>query len=99
MSPNSGWKRINKVAPNLILDLLAPLLSYGFHLLSLKKADGIGLDKPGKPSYDSPSSFRVIVLLQTISKILERIMNGRLWCVVRLTGFPNPHQCGSLAGL
>ena len=97
--PNSIWKRVHRVAPHLIHDLLAPLVIYGSHPLTLKRADGIGLDKPGKPSYDSPSSFRVIVLLQTFSKILERIMNSRLSCVAQATGLLNPHQCGSLAGL
>jgi len=67
MTPNSVWKRVHRVAPHIILDLLAPLVAYGSHPLTLKKADGIVLDKPGKPSYDSPSSFRVIVLLQTFS--------------------------------
>ena len=99
MTPNSVWKRIHRVAPHLIQDLLAPLIAHGCHPPALKTADGIVLDKPGKPSYDSPSSFRVIVLLQTFSKILERIMNSRLSCVARLAGLLNPHQCGSLAGL
>jgi len=62
-------------------------------------ADSIVLDKPGKPSYDSPSSFRVIGLLPTFSKILERIMNSRLSCVARLAGLLDPHLCGSMAGL
>ena len=62
-------------------------------------ADGIVLDKPGKPSYNSPSSFRAIVLLQTFSKILERIMNSRLSCVAPVARLLNPHQCGSLARL
>jgi len=97
--PNSVWKRVHRVAPHLIYDLLAPLVVYGSHPLKLKKADGIVLDKPGKPSYESPSSFRIIVLLQTFSKILERIMNSRLSCVARATGLLNLHQCGSLAGL
>jgi len=57
------------------------------------------LAKPGKPSYDSPSSFHVIVLLQTFSQILERIMNSRLSSVARATGLLNLHQCGSLAGV
>jgi len=87
------------VAPHLIQDLLAPLVAHGFHPPALKMADGIVLDKPGKPSYDSPSSFRVIVLLQTFSKILERIMNSRLSCVARIASLLDPHQCGSLAGL
>jgi len=75
MTPNSVWKSIQWVAPHLIQDLLAPLVAHGFHPPALEMADGIVLDKPGKPSYDSRSSFRVIVLLQTFSKIPERIMN------------------------
>jgi len=39
------------------------------------------------------------VLLQTFSKILERIINSRLSCVAGVAGLLNPHQCGSLAGL
>jgi len=74
-------------------------VTYGSHPLTLKRADGIVLDKPEKPSYDSPSSFRIIVLLQTFSKILERIMNSRLSGVARATGLLNLHQCGLLAGL
>jgi len=63
MTPNSVWKRMNRVAPHLIHELLKPLVAYRSNPLTLKRADGIVLDKPGKPSYDSPSSFRVIVLL------------------------------------
>jgi len=97
--PNSVWKRVDKVAPHLIQDLLSPLVAYGSHHLTLQRADGILLDKPGKPSYDSPSSFRVVVLLQRFSKIGERIKHSRLSCVARATGLLNQHQCGSLAGL
>jgi len=96
---NSVWKRIHRVAPHLIHDLLAQMVAHGFHPPALKMADGIVLDKPGKPSYDLPSSFSVIVLLQTFSKILERIMNSRLSCVAHVTGLLNPYPCGSLAGL
>ena len=98
-TPNSVWKRIHRVAPHLVHDLLAPLVAHGFHPPALKMADSIVLDKPGTPSYDSLSSFRVIVLLQTFSKILERIMNSRLSGIPRVAGLLNPHQCGSLAGL
>jgi len=61
--PNSVSKTVHRVAPHLIHDLHTPLVVYGSHRLTLKRADGIVLDKPGKPSYDSPSSFHVIVLL------------------------------------
>jgi len=98
-TPNSVWERVNRVAQHLIQDLLAPLVAYGSHPLTLKMADGIVLDKPGNPSYNSPSSCRVIVLLQTFSKMLERIMNPRLSCMARATGRVNPHRCSLLAGL
>ena len=90
--PNSVWKRVHRVAAHLIHDLLSPFVINRSHPLTLKSADGIVLDKPGKPSYDSPSSFRVIVVLQTFSKILERIINSRLSCVARATRILNPHQ-------
>ena len=99
MTPNSVWKRIQRVAPHLIHDLLAQLVAHGFNPPALKMADGIVLDKPGNPSYDSPSSFRVIVLLQPFSKIRERIMNLRLSFAACLAVLINPNQCGSLAGL
>jgi len=99
MTPNSVCKRVHRVAPHLIQDLLAPLVAHGFQPPALKMADGIVLDKQGMPSYDSPSSFRVIVFLQTFSKILERIMNSRLSCVARVAGLLDLHQCGFLAGL
>jgi len=98
MTPNSVWKNINKAVPDLIISFLSPLVSHGCHPPSLKRADGIVLE-PGKPSYDSPSCFRVIVLVQTFSKILERIMNSGLSCVARVVGLLNPHQYGSQAGL
>ena len=54
MTPNSVCKRVHRVAPHILLDLLAPLVAYGSHPLTLKKADGIVLDKPGKPRTTPP---------------------------------------------
>ena len=65
----------------------------------MKMANGVVLDKPGKPSYDSPSSFRIIVLLQTISKVLERIVASRLSAIARYVGLLHHNQCGSLPSL
>ena len=61
-------------------------MAFGYHPLSLKTANKVVLNKPGKASYDSPASFRIIVLLQTISKILERIMTVRLSAIARSKG-------------
>src|SRR5205807_7735155 len=59
--PYSVWKVVHLTAPRLLTDLLNPPLRFGYHLASLKRANGVVLDKPGKPSYDSPASFHIIV--------------------------------------
>jgi len=97
--PYSVWKQVNKINPTILLHILAPLVLLGYHPASLKSSNGVVLDKPGKPSYESPSSFRIIVLIRTISKILERIIAARLLAAARIRGLLHPNQCGSLPGL
>jgi len=65
----------------------------------MKMANGIVLNKPGKPSYDFPASFRVIVLLLTVSKILERVIVFCLSLIARLLKLVDHNQCRSLHAL
>jgi len=97
--PYSVWKRVNHINPAIIDELLSPLVAFGYHPPSLKTATGVVLDKPGKAFYDSPASFRIIVLLKTISKILERVMTVRLSAIARSKGLLHPNQGCSLPGL
>ena len=97
--PYSTWKQVNKINPSVLLDTLSPLGSLGYHPASLKGSNGIVLDKPGKPSYKSSTSCRIIVLICTFSKILERIIASRLLLAARSRGLLDPNQCGSLPGL
>jgi len=83
----------------IIFELLSALVAFGYHPPSLKTANGVFLDKPGKASYDAPASFRIIVLLKTISKILERVMTVRLSVIAKSKDLLHPNQCGSLQGL
>ena len=93
------WKKVHRSCPALLTNLIGPLLQYGHHPASLKKANGVVLDKPGKASYDSSTFFRVIVLLETLSKIVERVTASRLSLLARSCGLLHPHQTGSLPGL
>jgi len=97
--PYSTWKQVNKINPSILLQILAPLVLLGYHPASLKSSNGVVLDKPEKPSDESPSSIRRIVLIRTFSKILERIMAARLLAAARLRGLLHPNRCGSLPGL
>jgi len=89
--PYSTRKQVNKINPSILLQILAPLVLLGYHPASLKSSNGVILDKPGKPSYESPSSFRIIVLIRTVSKILERIIAARLLAAARLRGLLHPN--------
>jgi len=97
--PYTVWTKVNLINPAIILDLLSPLVAFGYHPPSLKTANGVVPDKPGKASYDSPTCFCIIVLLKTISKILERVMTVRLSAIARSKGLLHRNQCGSLPGL
>lgn len=75
--PCSVWKSINCYNPDILLSHLAPLVAFGYHPPSLKHANRVVLDIPGKPAYDTRSSLRIIILLKTVSKILEQVMTVR----------------------
>ena len=93
------WKKVHKSCLSLLTSLIGPLLQYGHHPSSLKRANGVVLNKPGKASYDSPASFGVIVLLETLSKIVEPVTASRLSLIARSCSLLHPHQTGSLPGL
>jgi len=97
--PYSTWKQVNRENPAILLQILSRLVSLGYHPASLKGSNGIVLDKPGKPSNDSSPSLRIIVIIRTVSKILESIIASRLLLAARSKGMLNPNQCGSLPGL
>jgi len=77
---------------------LNPLLGHSFDPPSLRKALGIVLNEPGKPSYHSPLFFRVIVVLRTLSKILERVAASLLSAQVQAYSLIHPLLFGSLPG-
>jgi len=97
--PYSVWKSVHRLSPGILVSLLAPLLRFGHHPSSLKKANGVVVDKPGKMSYDSPASFRIIVLLQTVSKMVDIIVASGLAPIGRYTGLLHRNQCGSVPSL
>jgi len=90
--PYAIRKKVNKLNSFFLTSLLSPLLIHGHHPASLKRADGIVVSKPGKADYKSPASFRIIVFLETVSKILERIIASRLASLARNSGLLHPNQ-------
>ena len=94
--PYGVWKGIHRTEPEVIPTLLNDLFRWSMHPPALKDALGILLPKPAKEDYDAFSSYRVIALMQTFSKIAERIINQRLIKFAKKNGLYSIRQTGSL---
>jgi len=94
--PYGVWKGIHTVNRHVIPKLINHLLSWSIHLPLLKDLLGILLPKPAKGDYDAFASYRVIALMQTFSKIVERIINQRLIKFAKRNGLYSLRQTGSL---
>jgi len=54
------------------------------------------IPKPNKLSYDSPKSFRPIVLLNTLGKLIKKVIGERIQFHVITNNFIHPSQLGGL---
>ena len=61
-----------------------------------KYSSTIIIPKPNKTSYDQLKAFRPIVLLNTLGKLIEKVIAERLQFIVASNDFIHPSQLGSL---
>ena len=54
------------------------------------------IPKPNKTSYNNPKAFRPIVLLNTLGKLIEKVIAERLQHLVASNDFIHPSQLGGL---
>jgi len=57
-----------------IVQLVRARIRLGYHPELWKTAKGIVIPKPGKPDYSKVRAYRVICLLDVISKLVERMV-------------------------
>ena len=55
--PYAVLKQLHSLHPEILPTLTNPLVARGYNSESLKRVEGIVLDKPGKPSYNALSSY------------------------------------------
>jgi len=61
-----------------------------------KSSTIVVIPKPNKNNYNSPKSFRPIVLLNTIGKLIEKAISNRLQFHLSANGFLDSHQFGGI---
>jgi len=71
-------------------------INLGYWLLHFKTSTTIVISKPNKKSYDSPKSFKPIVLFNTMGKLIEKVIGERLQFHTVSNNFIYPSQLGSL---
>ncbi|KAL5615621.1 uncharacterized protein BROUX77_001458 [Berkeleyomyces rouxiae] len=71
---------------------------WGHHPASFKKAKVITLPKPNKKDRSSPRAYRLISLLPTLAKCLERIVARRLSCWALEAGHIQDNYAGAVPG-
>ena len=62
-----------------------------------KKLVSMIIPKLGKPAYDTPKAFRPIVLLNTLGKLIEKMVARRLQFDTIKYGILHPNQLGGVA--
>ncbi|MBW0525251.1 hypothetical protein O181_064966 [Austropuccinia psidii MF-1] len=88
--PDGVPNELIKIACDLLVNKLADLfnncLTIGHFPTPWKRASTIIIQKTNKSDYSDPSAYRPITLLNTLSKLFERILNNRIMYWAHKTG-------------
>ena len=92
------WKIIIKNDEYLlkIINIANACINLGFWLEYFKVSTTVIIPKPNKPSYDNPKVFCPIVLLNTLGKLIEKVIAERIQFIVTSNVFLHPSQLGGL---
>ena len=96
------WRHLKLILANNtyavgILFLANACLSQWHWPRHFKESVSVITPKPGKPAYDTPKAFRPIVLLNTLGKLIEKMVARRLQFDAVKHGTLHPNQLGGVA--
>ena len=92
------WKLIIKDRNCLskIINITDACINLGHWPKYFKISTTVIIPKPSKPSYDNSKSFHPIVLLNTLGKLIEKVIAERIQFTVASNDFIHPSQLGGL---
>ncbi|KAI0995575.1 hypothetical protein K3495_g12605, partial [Podosphaera aphanis] len=76
--PNRLLKQCRKILSKPLAELFNACLSLEYHPKGFKESITVVLRKPQKPRYDTPKAYRPIALLNTMGKLLEKLIANRI---------------------
>ena len=81
---------------DIIIHITNTCINLGYWPSHFKKSTIVVIPKPNKKSYDSPKSFRPIVLLNIVNKLIKKVIGERLQFNMVSNDFIYPSQLGGL---
>ena len=92
------WKIIvkNNACLSNVINITDACINLGHWPRYFKVSTMVVIPKPNKPLYDNPKAFRPIVLLNTLGKLIEKVITERLQFTVASNNFIHPSQLGGL---
>jgi len=77
------WVHLKKIVAepqclNVFIKLANACLMVGRWPKHFKESVSVIIPKPGKPSYSAPKAFRPIALLNTLGKLIEKMLSNRI---------------------
>ena len=96
-----SWHHLKVIVKNddcltNIINITDSCINLGYWLNYFKVSSTIVIPKPNKTSYDQPKVFQPIVLLNTLGKLIEKVITERLQFMVAYNDFIHPSQLGGL---
>jgi len=79
-----------KANPAPFIALYSALFTKGYHPKCWRDAIGVILPKANKPTYTVPKLYRIIALLNCLSKVLEKLFAIRLGYLANMAGLLDP---------
>ena len=95
------WRHLKFIIQNdnclaNIINIADSCITLGYWPNYFKISTTIVIPKPNKSSYDQPKAFQPIVLLNTLGKLIEKVVTERLQFLVTSNKFIHLSQLGSL---
>jgi len=81
---------------NIIIHIDNAYIELGYWPLHFKRSTIVVIPKPNKKLYDSPKSFRPIILFNTVGKLIEKVIGERLQFTMASNNFIHPSQLSGL---
>jgi len=96
-----SWRHLKPVIADdicleRVVDIANACIKYETWPHQFKASISVVIPKPNKDSYNTPKSFRPIVLLNTTGKLVEKVISTRLQYYMTANGFLDPNQLGGI---